>query len=310
MELIRGWHNVRPSHRGCVLTIGNFDGVHRGHQALLQRLLVVSQQLNLPTQVITFEPQPNEYFQRQQKIARLMRLREKLQALDEVGIDRLFVGYFNQAFAQVSAEEFVVDYLVGRLGVKHIIVGDDFRFGHRRQGDINLLIELGQQYGFTAEPMPTFELDGERVSSSLIRTVLESGDLNRAEQLLGHRYSLSGRVAHGDKIGREIGFPTANIHLHRLFTPVHGIFAVRVYGVGSVPIDGAANVGSRPTVGGNKIILEVHLFDFNQDIYGRHVQVEFIKKLRDEEKFSTVEAMRVQIIEDVNLARAVLADVV
>lgn len=310
MEFIRGWHNVRSSHRGCVLTIGNFDGVHRGHQALLQRLLAVSRQLNLPTQVITFEPQPNEYFQRTIKNARLMRLREKIKALDEVGVDRLLVGYFDEVFAQVSAEEFVLDYLVGRLGVKHIIVGDDFRFGYRRQGDINLLIELGRQHGFTAETMPTFELDGERVSSSLIRTILESGDLNRAEQLLGHRYSLSGRVAHGDKIGREMGFPTANIHLHRLITPVHGIFAVRVFGIGATPIDGAANVGSRPTVGGNKIILEVHLFDFNQDIYGQHVRVEFIKKLRDEEKFSTVEAMRVQIVEDVKFARVVLADVV
>lgn len=306
MEVMRGWHNVRPEHRGCVATIGNFDGVHLGHQALLKRLKAVSHQFKLPTQVITFEPQPNEYFQRTQNPARLMRLREKIEALDDVGVDRLLVGYFNKAFSQVTAEQFVEEYLVGRLGIKHIIVGDDFHFGFQRQGDFQLLIALGKKYGFTAEKMLTFEMDGERVSSTLVRKALENGQLKKAVQLLGHPYTLSGRVAHGEKIGREIGFPTANIHLHRLYTPVHGIFAVLVHGLGATPLLGAASVGSRPTVNGSKVLLEVHLFDFNQNIYGRHVRVEFVEKIRNEEKFETIEAMRLQIMEDVKSARLVL----
>jgi riboflavin kinase/FMN adenylyltransferase len=306
MELIRGWHNVRVSHQGCVLTLGNFDGVHRGHQALLERLFSASRLLQCPSQVIIFEPQPNEYFHREKKIPRLMRLREKIQALDELGVDSLLVVKFNKAFAQVSAEAFVVEYLVQRLAVKHIIVGDDLRFGFERGGDFDLLCALGEQHGFTVEKMPTFDREGERVSSTLVRKALEQGDLDRAQVLLGHRYAFSGRVVHGDKIGREIGFPTANIHLHRLYPPLEGVFAVLVYGLGPQPIKGAANVGSRPTVGGKKIMLEVYLFDFNETIYGRSVRVEFVKKLRDEEKFETVEAMRLQIEKDVQWAQLVL----
>lgn len=309
MEVIRGWHNVRPAHRGCVVTIGNFDGMHLGHQALLHRLKAVSQEFNLPTQVITFEPQPNEYFQRTQNPARLMRLREKIEALHEQKVDRFLVGYFNKAFSQMTAEQFVVEYLVGRLGVQHIIVGDDFHFGCNRQGDFQLLTLLGKKYGFTAETMPTFKKDGERVSSTLVRRALENGQLQQAEKLLGQPYSLSGRVAHGEKIGREIGFPTANIHLHRLYTPVLGVFAVLVHGLGVAPLQGAANVGSRPTVNGSQVLLEVYLFDFNQDIYGRHVRVEFVKKIRDEAKFATIEAMRLQIVEDVMRARSILNEV-
>ena len=307
MELIRGWHNLKPRHRGCVLTIGNFDGVHRGHQALLKNLLEHSAALKLPSVVITFEPQPNEYFRRDKKITRLMRLREKIQALDEAGVDRLLVGYFNGAFAQVSAEDFVRDYLVGRLGVKHIIVGDDFRFGFERRGDVQLLSSMGELHGFTVQKMMTTSDHDERVSSTLVRESLEAGNLERAEQLLGHRYSLSGRVIHGDKLGRTLGFPTANIYLHRLYTPVHGIFAVLVAGLGSTLRQGVASVGTRPTVGGTKVILEVFLFDFDEDIYGRHLRVHFVAKHRDEEKFPTVEAMRVQIAEDVEWARKVLA---
>jgi riboflavin kinase/FMN adenylyltransferase len=306
MELIRGWHNVRVSHQGCVLTLGNFDGVHRGHQALLERLFSASRLLQCPSQVIIFEPQPNEYFHREKKIPRLMRLREKIQALDELGVDSLLVVKFNKAFAQVSAEAFVVEYLVQRLAVKHIIVGDDLRFGFERGGDFDLLCALGEQHGFTVEKMPTFDREGERVSSTLVRKALEQGDLDRAQVLLGHRYAFSGRVVHGDKIGREIGFPTANIHLHRLYPPLEGVFAVLVYGLGPQPIKGAANVGSRPTVGGKKIMLEVYLFDFNETIYGQSVRVEFVKKLRDEEKFETVEAMRLQIEKDVQWAQLVL----
>ncbi|MBX9586574.1 MAG: bifunctional riboflavin kinase/FAD synthetase [Gammaproteobacteria bacterium] len=308
MELIRGWHNVREKHRGCVLTLGNFDGVHKGHQALLQRLLQVSQKNNSPSLVMIFEPQPNEFFYRDKKIGRLMRLREKVKALHEISVDRVLVGKFNNAFAHITAENFVAEYLVGKLGVKHIIVGDDLRFGFERRGDFNLLVALGEQYGFTVEKMPTFEIGNERTSSTLIRQALIEGDMGRARKLLGHGYAFSGRVAHGDKIGRTIGFPTANIHLHRLCTPVEGVFAVLVTGLGPHPIKGAANVGSRPTVGGKKIVLEVYLFDFNEDIYGRHVEVEFVQKIREEETYETIEAMQVQIEKDVEKAKAILED--
>lgn len=306
MELIRGWHNLKPPHRGCVLTIGNFDGVHHGHKILLNILMDESRRLQLPSLVITFEPQPNEFFSHGKKTSRLMSLREKIQALDEVGIDRLLVVYFNEAFAQVSAEEFVRDYLVGRLGVKRIIVGDDFHFGAKRLGDVMMLEKLAPQYDFEVDHMLTYADQGERVSSTLVRQSLERGELERAEQLLGHRYSLSGRVVHGDKLGRTLGFPTANIYLHRLYTPVHGIFAVLVEGLGPNPLKGVASVGSRPTVGGTKVILEVYLFDFDEDIYGRHVRVNFVAKHRDEEKFPSVEAMRLQIVEDAEWARGVL----
>lgn len=306
MKLIRGWHNVKSEHKGCVLTLGNFDGVHRGHQALLKRLISTSQKNKLPSLVIIFEPQPYEYFHRDKKIGRLMRLREKLKALLDIGIDRVLVGKFNDEFAHVSAEKFISDYLVGKLGVKHIIVGDDLRFGFERRGDFNLLTAMGEKLGFTVEKMPTFDAVGERISSTLVRKALIEGNMDRARALLGHGYAFSGRVAHGDKIGRQIGFPTANIHLHRLYTPIEGVFAVRVYGLGAKPINGAANVGSRPTVGGKKIVLEVYLFDFNQDIYGRYVDVEFVHKLRDEEKFDSVAAMQVQIEKDVEKAKAIL----
>lgn len=308
MEVIRGWHNVRPKHKGCVLTLGNFDGVHRGHQAVLKQLIAASQKLQCPSVVIIFEPQPYEYFHPDIKIGRLMRLREKIKALHEIGVDRVLVGKFNDAFAHVSAVDFVSEYLVGKLGVKQIIVGDDLRFGFQRQGDFKFLVDQGAKFGFIVEEMKTLERAGERISSTLVRKALVDGDMVRARELLGHGYVFSGRVAHGDKIGRKIGFPTANIHLHRLYTPVEGVFAVLVYGLGPTPIKGAANVGSRPTVGGKKIVLEVYLFDFNRDIYGKHVDVEFVQKLREEEKFETVEAMQVQIEKDVEKAKLVLND--
>jgi len=307
VELIRGWHNLRPRHRGCVLSIGNFDGVHLGHQALLKKLLERSQEFQSPSLVLSFEPQPNEFFQQYNKTSRLMRLREKAQALDEFGVDRLLIGYFNKVFAEVSAEDFIRDYLVQRLGVKHIIVGDDFRFGYKRVGDWALLKAEGQRYGFTVEKMPSTMMEGERVSSTLVRESLEKGDLQKAELLLGRPYSFSGRVVHGDKLGRTLGFPTANIYLHRLYTPIQGIFAVLVDGLRSTPLKGVASVGTRPTVGGNKIILEIYLFDFDEDIYGKHLRVNFVAKHREEEKFSSLDELQSQIVKDVEWATEVLA---
>lgn len=305
MEIVCGWHNLSAHHKGCVLTIGNFDGLHLGHQMLIEKLLSAKEKYQLPATVLTFEPQPNEFFRPEQKTARLMRLREKLEAFQTAGVDRVIVGKFNAQFAAVTAEDFVRDYLVEKLGVKHIVLGDDFRFGFKRQGEMNTLKTLGSELSFTVEQVPTFEIAGERVSSTRVRKVLEQGELKFAEQLLGHRFYLSGKIAHGDKIGRTLGIPTANIFLHRQHVPIAGVFAVQVFGIDDVVYNGVANVGNRPTVGGEKVLLEVYLFDFDRDIYGKHVRVEFVKKIREELLFENLEAMRVKILEDISIARAV-----
>lgn len=307
MQVIRSWHNVMPAHHGCVASIGNFDGMHLGHQQLLKNLTLLSQQYQLPSQVLIFEPQPAEYFRQEKCPARLMRMREKIHALRQCGVDRLLINYFNKEFAQIPADKFVQDYLVKRLGIRHIIVGDDFRFGFNRLGHIDLLNLLGAQNGFIAETMPVFEVNGQRVSSTQIREFLATGNLAKARQFLGRNYRLSGRVAHGEKLGRTIGFPTANIHLRRLLSPIQGIFAVQVYGLKDKPVAGAASIGTRPTVKGEHVLLEVHLLDFDQDMYGQYIEVEFIEKIRDEQEFLSVEDMRLQIVEDVQRCRAVLS---
>ncbi len=303
MELIRGAHNLLPRHRGCVATIGNFDGVHLGHQAVLGQLAEKAEALCLPTTVITFEPQPQEFFMADRAPPRLTRLREKIHALRRFSVDRVLVLIFNERFANQSASEFIKRILVEGLGVRYLVVGDDFRFGHRRTGDFELLQRVGMERGFQVVSMRSFLIDGERVSSTLIREALARGDLATAEKYLGRSYRMSGRVAHGDKRGRTIGFPTANIFLHRKVTPVQGVFAVEMYGLEREPIHGVANVGNRPTVDGTRSLLEVHLFDFDQEIYGRHVDVEFRYKIRDERRFESFEALKAQIEQDSRAAR-------
>lgn len=303
MELIRGAHNLLPRHRGCVATIGNFDGVHLGHQAVLGQLAEKAEALCLPTTVITFEPQPQEFFMGDRAPPRLTRLREKIHALRRFSVDRVLVLIFNERFANQSASEFIERILVEGLGVRYLVVGDDFRFGHRRTGDFELLQRVGMERGFQVVSMRSFLIDGERVSSTLIREALARGDLATAEKYLGRSYRMSGRVAHGDKRGRTIGFPTANIFLHRKVTPVQGVFAVEMYGLEREPIHGVANVGNRPTVDGTRSLLEVHLFDFDQEIYGRHVDVEFRYKIRDERRFESFEALKAQIEQDSRAAR-------
>jgi riboflavin kinase/FMN adenylyltransferase len=303
MELIRGWHNLPAQPQPCAVTIGNFDGVHRGHQQLLKTLQQKARVLQLPVTVVTFEPQPNEYFAHEQTPPRLMRLREKLKVLQECGIDRVLCLRFNQALAAMSAEDFVRQILQQGLATRYILVGDDFRFGHDRAGDFVLLKQLGMQSGFQAEQMHLIALAGERVSSSRIRQLLMNGDLRQAKQLLGRPYNLSGRVAYGDKRGRIMGFPTANIYLHRKAVPIAGVYVVRMQGVHSQPLPGVANVGTRPTFNGTRSLLEVHLFDFNEMIYGRHVQVEFIHKLRDEQRYPSFELLKQQIFRDTEQAR-------
>jgi len=307
MELIRGLQNIRPEHHGCVATIGNFDGVHLGHQAVLGQLAEKAAELDLPTTLITFEPQPMEYFIPDKVPARLTRFREKILALQRYSVDRVCCLSFNDKLAKLSAENFIEQVLVTNLGVKYLVVGDDFRFGSNRTGTFEMLVEAGTKYGFQVVSMHTFEIDAERVSSTRIRSALEKGDMASAEKLLGRRYRMSGRVAHGEKLGRELGFPTANIHLHRHASPLQGIFVVEVFGLDDEPLQGVASVGTRPTVNETKALLEVFLLDFNQDIYGRHIQVSFLKKLRDEEKFNSLDELKKQIQLDVEQAQAYFA---
>lgn len=304
MELIRGWHNLRPQHRGCVATIGNFDGVHLGHQAVIGQLAEKAQELGLPTQVILFEPQPQEFFQPDAAVPRLTRLREKLQALHRFSVDRVLCLRFDARFAAMEPEEFIRRILIDGLRVRYLVVGDDFRFGHKRRGDFDMLAAAGAQHGFQVVNMHTVAIDEERVSSTRIRATLAAGDLATAEKLLGRPYRMCGRVAHGDKLGRTLGFPTANIHLHRKATPITGIFAVEVFGLRIEPVPGAANVGTRPTVGGTRTLLEVHLLDFHEDIYGEQVQVNFLRKFRDEKRFDSLDELRRWIARDVEDVRA------
>ncbi len=307
MELIRGAHNLRPEHRGCVATIGNFDGVHLGHQAVLGQLAEKADDLGLPGVVIIFEPQPMEYFAPDKAAARLSRFREKVHALRRYSVDRVLVLRFDQQFAALSASEFIEQVLVQGLDVRYLVVGDDFRFGHGRSGDFDLLCEAGRQHDFEVVNMHTFYINDERVSSTRIREALLAGKLHEAEQLLGRPYRMSGRVAHGHKRGRSINYPTANIHLHRHTTPIMGVYAVEMFGIAGEPLAGVANIGSRPTVDGTRTLLEVHLFDFDRDIYGCHVDIQFVEKIRDEQRFDSFEQLRAQIDKDAEQARRIFA---
>jgi riboflavin kinase/FMN adenylyltransferase len=288
-----------------VATIGNFDGVHLGHQAVLKQTCDKAREMGLPVTVITFEPQPQEYFRPEQAPPRLTRLREKIVALRPHAVDRLLCLDFNHHLANLSAEEFIDKILVDGLGVQYLVVGDDFRFGKDRQGDFEMLVSAGKKHGFEVANTHSFTLGNERVSSTLIRQALAQGDLTRVEQLLGRPYSMCGRVAHGDKRGRTIGFPTANIYLHRKNTPILGVYAVQMKDVEQYPVNGVANIGTRPTVCGTRTLLEVHLFDFNKDIYGAHIEVMFIEKIRDEKRFESFDALKQQIQRDAQQARAI-----
>ncbi|MDO8789982.1 MAG: bifunctional riboflavin kinase/FAD synthetase [Sulfuritalea sp.] len=283
-----------------VLTIGNFDGVHLGHRALLADLKARARNLALPATVLTFEPHPRELFAPNQAPARLASLRDKVELLAECGVDRVHVCRFNRKLAALTAEQFVERILVQGLSVRHLIVGDDFRFGKGRGGDFALLQKMGQQHRFAVEAMQTVDFGGLRVSSSAVRDALAAGNIEHAEELLGRAFVIAGRVMDGKKIGRTIGFPTANIQVKRQRLPLSGVFAVTVSGVAPAPLPGAANIGVRPTVAaGMKPVLEVHILDFDGDIYGTHVDVNFLHKLRNEAKFDSLDALKAQIGRDV-----------
>lgn len=302
-RLIRSIYNVTAAQQGAVMTIGNFDGVHLGHQALIAEVDRMAAAFAAPSLVMTFEPHPFEFFAKEHlTIPRITRLREKFKALAREQVDHVLVMPFNQRLADLPADDFVA-LLHRTLKPRAIVIGDDFRFGHKRQGDFALLQQLGQVNGFSVSAMPTVLIDGERVSSTRVRKALMDGNHRLADQLLGHPYTMEGRVCHGDKLGRQLGFPTANLFLHRKLTPVSGIYTVYMHGIADHPLPGVANVGTRPTVDGTRTLLEVHLLNFNQDIYGRYVQVEFCEKQRDEVRYPNLTLLAEQIAKDVDMAR-------
>ncbi|ANO53180.1 bifunctional riboflavin kinase/FAD synthetase [Woeseia oceani] len=292
---------------GSVVTIGAYDGLHLGHQKLLSRVVAEARERALPAVVMSFEPTPKEYFAGDNPPARLMRFREKFEALAEAGIDIFYCPRFNQAMSAITADTFVRQLLIHALNVRHLVIGDDFRFAVRREGNIELLKRAGKALEFSVEQVASITVGDERVSSTAIRQALMTGDMRKAQRLLGRDYRMSGKVVRGESMGRKLGYPTANVNLKRRLSPVFGIFAVRVSGLGKRVLDGVASVGTRPTFQGTKPLLEVHIFDFDEDIYGRRIHVDFVARLRSEEKFDDVQELVEQMHRDSAAAREILA---
>lgn len=306
MEIIHGIYSIRPEHRGCVLTVGNFDGVHHGHRMLIDHLVAKSRELGVPSMLLTFEPLPREFFSGEKVPARLTRFREKITLLARTELDRVLCLPFNERTRNTSAET-VIDVLLHELlGIRYIVVGDDFRFGKDQRGDYSMLQAAGARYGFGVSHVGTLTFEHERISSSRIREVLAAGDFELAEKLLGHPYFIMGRVVYGRQLGRQLGVPTANIRLQRYRAALEGVYAVRVSGL-ERSYDGVANIGVRPTVDGKEPLLEVHLFDYTGDLYGRLLTVQFVRKIRDEQTFDGLEALKAQIHADMKLARRLLS---
>ncbi len=304
MELIRGLHNLRPRHRGCVATIGAFDGVHHGHRAVIRHVLEKSAELELPSVVILFEPLPREYFAPKDAPARLMSFREKVEALAALGVDRVLRIRFDEDLRNMSALDFIQRIFVDGLGVRYVVMGDDLRFGRGREGDFALMEEQGAVHGFECMHTQTLDVGGERVSSTRIREALAAEDFALAEQLLGRPYSISGKVVYGDQRGRTLGVPTANLQLHRLEAPLSGVYVVDVAGAADASVPGVANVGFRPSVGEQpRASLEVHLLDFDGHLYGKRLQVTFLEKVREEQKFESIDALQAQIHNDIAFGR-------
>ena len=306
MELVRGLANLRDVHHGSVVTIGNYDGVHLGHQHMLSTVTARARELGLPATVVTFEPTPREYFEGDAAPARLMRLREKLEALPLYGVERVVVLRFDRHMQAMGADEFVERLLVRGLGARHVVVGHDFHYARRREGNIDTLRAAGARHGYAVEEVGRFLVDGERVSSSLVREALGRGDLARAGLLLGRPYRMAGRVRRGQQLGRRLGYPTANLALHRKVVPLWGVFAVRVSGAGLVDHPAVASLGTRPTIDGTEPLLEVHVFDHDGDLYGRYLDVDFVRRLRDERRFESLDSLVEQMHRDAAEARELL----
>jgi len=303
MQLIRGIHNIKAKDHGCVLTIGNFDGVHKGHQKVIESLVSKAKALNCDPVVLVFEPQPQEVFAPESAPARLCRLRDKYNLLADLGVKRLICINFTFAFAGQSPEQFIETLLVEKLGIKHLIVGDDFHFGKNRAGNYQMLRQAGKAFGFDVSDTSSCKMLDCRVSSTAIRHALNENDFDQVALMLGRPYSISGKVFHGDKRGRKLGFPTANVLLKRKKSPLNGVFAVKVL-TAQGQFDGVANIGDRPTINGIRQQLEVNLFDFNSNIYGQTIEVIVKNKLREVIKFDNLEALTTQILKDVEQAKA------
>lgn len=306
-EFINGLAHLQARHLACVATIGSFDGVHLGHQALLQKVVSIASEAGLPSLVMVFEPQPNEYFSRERVPARLMRLREKVHALFNAGIDRVLCVRFNESFRSLTADAFIQRVLCEGIGVKHLIIGDDFRFGCDRAGDFSLLVERGKHLGFKVEDTSSQQSDGERISSTRIRGLLEQDRFAEAAVLLGRDYNVCGRVIYGKQLGRTINIPTANIGLGHFRSPVQGVYAVKLK-VGENIYPSVANVGVKPTLGGSgRPVLEVHAIEQNLDIYGEFVNVSFYHKIRKEKQFDSLKELQTQIEKDIEAATVYLS---
>jgi riboflavin kinase/FMN adenylyltransferase len=305
MRSLAALESLPPDSRR-VLTIGAFDGLHLGHQEILQHASAIAIERDEPLTMLSFEPTPAEYFARDEPPARLTCFRERLELLAPLGVDELFCPHFRRLNVY-DHRRFVAEVLVAGLSVSHVVIGHDFRYGAGRKGTVETLLEAGRSGGFDVTVVDAVYLDGQRISSTGIRRSLASGDLTAARKMLGRDYSMSGRVVHGLGLGRELGFPTANVNLKRRKAPVDGIFAVEVDGLGPRPLDGVASVGNRPTVGGGETLLEVYIFDFDASIYGAYITVRFKARLRAEETFGTIEAMQAQMHADVDAAKAALA---
>jgi riboflavin kinase/FMN adenylyltransferase len=307
MALIRGIDQLQASHRPSVVSIGNYDGVHLGHQHVIKTLLQKSKQLAAPSTVITFEPLAKEFFQ-PESVVRLSSLQERAELLFALGVDQVLCIDFTSDFAAYSPQAFVEEVLLDGLGVKYLCVGDDFRFGKGRAAGFGFLQRCGLEHGFEVVSHETFTLGGERVSSGRVRDALLAGNFDLAQRLLGRRYTISGQVTKGQQLGRTINFPTANIILPQVNLPVSGVYAVTASLLNREAIKGVANVGTRPTVDGSENRLEVHLFDFDEDIYGQDMRIDFHKNIRQEQKFESFELLKMQISKDAEAARAYLSD--
>lgn len=292
---------------GSVVTIGAYDGLHLGHQQLLDRVLATSRDKGLASVVMSFEPTPKEFFGGSRPPARLMRFREKFDSLASHEVDLFYCPRFSSAMRDISAIDFIRRILVHGLNVRHVVVGDDFHFARRREGNIEQLLSVGQVLDFSVEQVPSVIVNDVRVSSTAIRDALAAGDMQTATALLGRPYRMSGKVVRGDRVGRTLGYPTANVDLRRRQSAVMGIFAARVHGLGSEPLDAVASVGSRPTFNGTRPLLEVHIFDFDADIYGDYIHVDFIEWLREQEKFDSPDELVAQMHIDADNARSALS---
>jgi len=316
MHLIRSL-NHWPDERGTIITMGNFDGAHLGHQAMFAAVKASATEQQLPATVISFEPLPHEYFSKirfpdspsDETPPRLQGLRDRFLSIQQAGMDRLLLFRFDNAFARQSAEDFIKNTLVDRLHARHLVIGDDFRFGHQRQGTFELLGKASKKFGFTLEQSPTREYERERISSTRIRQHLADGQLDTASSLLGKPYRISGRVIHGEKVGRQLGFPTANVALGKHRPPIRGVFAVQANNAETgEKVPAVANLGERPTIGGRKLLLEVHALDRSVHWYGHHLSIDFIAQIRKEVHFASLDDLKAQIAKDADAARQLMSN--